>query len=117
MKHFSLNEFDSPDIESGGENMDQGFLDLLDEARSIADIPFKINSGFRTKEHNEKVGGKPKSSHLRGYAADIACNDSRSRHIIIDSLLSAGFNRIGIAKSFIHVDNDPEKDGDVIWVY
>ena len=28
---------------------------------------------------------------------------------IISALLKAGFNRIGVAKSFIHVDDDPEK--------
>ena len=117
MKHFKHYEFDSPDVQGSGQMMDTGFLSIIDEAREIADIPFNITSGYRTKSHNEKVEGKPNSSHLRGYAADIACNDSRSRFIIIDALLDAGFTRIGVASSFIHVDNDPEKDGNVIWTY
>jgi hypothetical protein len=31
--------------------------------------------------------------------------------------MEAGFNRIGIAPTFIHVDNDPSKPEDVIWLY
>jgi hypothetical protein len=28
-----------------------------------------------------------------------------------------GFNRIGVANTFIHVDNDPSLPEDVIWTY
>lgn len=117
MLHFQLYEFDSPDEAGSGKYMDESFLSMLDDARGIAGISFTINSGFRTKSHNAYVGGKEKSSHQYGYAADIHCTESRSRFIIIDALIKAGFSRIGIAKSFIHVDNDPDKDGDVSWVY
>jgi len=98
-------------------NMDLGFLAKLDEAREIAGIPFKINSAFRTPEHNAKVGGKDNSSHLKGLAVDISATDSRSRFIILGALIKVGFNRIGIAKTFIHVDDDKEKSGRVVWVY
>ena len=117
MRNFELSEFDSPDEKGSGKYMDESFLSMLDDARGIAGISFTINSGFRTKSHNAYVGGKEKSSHQYGYAADIHCTDSRSRFIIIDALIKAGFSRIGIAKSFIHVDNDPDKDRDVSWVY
>jgi uncharacterized protein YcbK (DUF882 family) len=117
MKHFEEYEFDSPDQEGSGLLMDCDFLEKLDQAREIADVPFKINSGFRTVDHNKKVGGKSESSHLKGLAVDISCTDSRSRYYIITALLEAGFNRIGVGNSFIHVDNDSGKDGDVIWTY
>ena len=117
MKYFTLDEFDSPDLPNSGINMDANFLSMLDDARHMADIPFKINSGYRTKEHNYKVGGKEKSSHLVGKAADISCSGSRERWIIITALQDAGFNRIGIANNFIHVDSDENKSPNVIWTY
>ena len=117
MLHFELSEFDSPDEIGSGSRMQSSTLQMLDDARGIAGIPFRINSGFRTKSHNAYVGGSRDSSHCYGYAVDIHCTDSRSRFIIIDSLRKAGFNRIGIADTFIHTDNDPDKDADVIWLY
>ena len=117
LKHFKLSEFDSPDAVGSGSKMNPEFLQRLDNARTLAGVPFKINSGFRTKTHNEKVKGVKDSSHCLGFAADIHANDARSRLLIVSSLLKAGFNRIGIANSFIHVDNDPSKDKNCIWLY
>jgi len=122
MLHFELSEFDSPDEISTGKLMDSAFLQMLDDARGIAGIPFRITSGFRTPSHNAYVGGvqpslKSKgSSHLFGYAADIACNNSADREVILNSLIRAGFRRIGIANGFIHVDNDPDKNA-AVWLY
>lgn len=96
--------------------MEYGFVRALSRARVIADVPFKINSGYRTPEHNKKVGGKNTSSHLKGVAADIHCNNDKTRSKIIRALVDAGFRRIGIARTFIHVDSDPDK-ADAIWLY
>ncbi len=117
MKFFKLKEFDSPDLKGSGKLMDETFLAMLEDARNIANIPFKINSGFRTIEHNKKVGGVKSSSHLRGLASDISCIDGTSRFIILNALQQAGFNRIGISKSFIHCDIDMFKPKNVIWIY
>jgi zinc D-Ala-D-Ala carboxypeptidase len=117
LKYFNLSEFDSPDEVGSGNKMDSKFLEKLDYARHNAGIPFKINSGYRTKEHNLKVGGRIGSSHLKGLAADIAYNGSRERYIILNALISVGINRLGIGKSFIHCDIDNSKDQDVIWLY
>jgi uncharacterized protein YcbK (DUF882 family) len=117
MIHFTHSEFDSPDQKGSGKNMQQSFLNMLDDAREIADISFIVNSGFRTKQHNKKVGGKSGSSHLKGYAVDLKAKDSRSRFIMLHALIAVGFTRIGIGKTFIHVDNDPNKDPQVTWLY
>ena len=116
MKNFKLAEFDSPDQPGSGKHMKKEFLEMIDEARTIAGIPFKINSGFRTRKHNEIVGGRVGSSHLAGCAADIHCSTSGNRIKIVNALVAAGFNRIGIAKTFIHCDNDITKEP-ALWLY
>ena len=117
LKHFKYEEFASPDLPDSGYLMDSTFVGMLDNARKSSSVPFKINSAYRSEKHNQRVGGKKNSSHLVGKAADISCTDSRSRWIIISALQKAGFNRIGIAKTFIHVDSDEDKAADVIWTY
>jgi uncharacterized protein YcbK (DUF882 family) len=116
LNYFTLSEFDSPDLPNSGINMDSGFLTKLEEARAIAGIPFRITSGYRSKEHNEQVGGVPNSSHLKGVAADIAVSSGNERYIILNALIRAGFKRIGVAKTFIHCDTDDSKPNSV-WTY
>jgi len=94
------------------------FLDKLQKARKIANIPFVVNSGTRCEKRNKKVKGKKTSSHLKGLAVDISAKGSRERFEILNALLAVGFSRIGIASNFIHVDDDVlDKDSSVIWVY
>ena len=97
--------------------MDVDFLAKLDEARAYADIPFIINSAYRDKEQNARVGGTPNSSHLKGLAVDIKAKDSRTRFIILDALFAVGFSRIGVGSTFIHVDASVDKDQNVVWTY
>lgn len=98
------------------ENMDANFLNKLDKARSIAGLPFKINSAYRSPDHPLSIKN-PSSSHIKGLAVDISVTDSRTRFIVVDALIKAGFNRIGIADTFIHVDFDLDKSNKVIWTY
>lgn len=114
---FKLSEFDSPDEIGSGKKMNRKFLEMLQEARTIADVPFSINSGYRTKKHNLRVGGTPNSSHLKGLACDIKCTTSNRRAIILNALIKVGFKRIGIGNTFIHVDIDEDKPQNVYWLY
>ena len=98
------------------ENMDLHFLDKLDEAREYAGIPFIINSAYRSPEHKESIKN-PTSSHIKGLAVDIKAKDSITRFKVLDALIAVGFNRIGIAGTFIHVDLDLDKSQNVIWTY
>ena len=65
----------------------------------------------------KSVGGTPNSSHLIGWAADISATSSNRRFLIVQALMEVGFNRIGIGDTFVHVDCDPDKVGNVIWLY
>ncbi len=121
--YFKYSEFDSPDEAGSGErNMDREFLRLLDQARAISGVPFKINSGYRTKEYHDDLTARglptsPNSSHLKGCAADIHVSNNRVRYLIVRALMTVGLNRIGISRTFIHVDNDTTKTEDLIWQY
>ncbi len=124
LRHFNYSEFDSPDVQGSGQMMDKRILEMLDEARDKFDKPIHITSGFRTPFWNEEVGGKMPdengnggSSHLKGFAVDISCNNSADRFDLINCLLYVGFNRIGVAKTFIHADIDPDKVQGVMWTY
>jgi zinc D-Ala-D-Ala carboxypeptidase len=122
LNYFNFQEFDSPDeIGSGmpteqGGKMNKEFLFKLDEARMLAGTPFRITSGYRTEAHNKKVKGVKGSSHTKGCAVDIAVNSGLQRSAIVCALAKVGFTRIGIAKTFVHVDLDKEKQNS-IWLY
>ena len=116
-KYFTYEEFDSPDVQGSGQMMSEDLILILESIRNELGKPVIITSGYRTEAHNEKVGGKPNSSHLKGLAADIACKDSKYRFELVRELMEHGIDRIGIGNTFIHVDIDDSKSSDVIWTY
>jgi hypothetical protein len=97
----------------GVDKTEQSFLDKLEEARTIAGIPFPVNSGYRCPKHTQQS-----KNHGAGRAVDIACTDDRTRWIIVYSLIMAGFKRIGLAKTFIHADTmDQLGSAKAVWFY
>lgn len=117
MKYFTIDEFDSPDVPGSGERMDRHFLQLLDEIREEAGIAFHINSGYRTRAHNLEVGGGPNSAHTRGMAADIRATTGRQKALIVLAAAKNGIKRIGIGKTFVHIDIDGTLPSPTIWLY
>ena len=96
--------------------MNEQFLIALDMARRDAGLPFHVTSGYRCEKHNMAVGGATNSAHTKGLAVDIACQSSTERMKILKALLRY-FDRVGIAKTFIHVDADSTKESGVLWLY
>lgn len=113
--YFTAREEQCPCCGSGGLVPD--FRDKLNKARQIADVPFILTSAFRCAARNAEVGGAETSSHLAGLAVDIKCTDAWTRCKILSALFAAGFNRIGVGKTFIHVDDDLTKPQGVVWLY
>lgn len=102
----------------------KGFRDIntlslgrLMSARHLAGVPFIINSSIRCRTQNHIAGGRENSAHLTGQAFDIKATDSHTRFKILKAVIDAGFTRIGIAKGFIHVDDDCNKPVEVNWLY
>lgn len=92
-------------------------LQRLDDMRRRARIPILLNSGYRCLSYNAKVGGSKDSSHTKGLAMDISCTDSEHRFYYLRAALAAGFTRIGIGLTFLHLDIDPDKPQNCIWHY
>lgn len=103
-------------------NIDDTFLQKLNEARKIADLPFVMSSMSRCSKHNKEEGGSDTSSHLadkenkKCKAGDIATPTSFIRYKVLTALIQAGFTRIGISDYFIHADSDENKPN-ATWVY
>ena len=49
-------------------------LNVLQPLRATWEKPLIINSGYRCPELNDAVGGVATSQHLKGEAADVACD-------------------------------------------
>lgn len=72
MIYFSYAELGAADApEAIRCNIERLCTHLLDPIRESIGRPILINSGYRSPEHNRRVGGSPTSDHLRGLAADI----------------------------------------------
>ena len=96
---------------------DEFALQRLDRLRSLCGFPIKLNSAYRSPEYDKSKGRSGESAHCRGLAFDIACRNAEQRAYIVATAQKVGFLRIGIAKTFIHLDCDMVKPYPRIWLY
>jgi len=115
-EHFSRHEF-ACRCGCGFENIDMNLVAILENIRNALRSPIIITSGCRCEKHNEKAGGKPDSSHLKGKAVDIFIRDSCERFKCVAMAIEGDVKRVGIAKNFIHLDIDGSKPQKVLWLY
>ena len=93
-KNFTLAELtatshrrlqDAPSLEVI-RNLQNLCIHVLQPLRDTVGAPVYINSGYRSKRLNAKVGGVPNSRHLLGKAADIHCDNLAYAKVIFDIL-------------------------------
>lgn len=101
MRNFTPDEF------SDFAAMKPELLAMLDGARDVAGVPFRLTSTYRDGDDK---------SHGRGYAVDIRANTSGARFHIVRGLLAVGFHRIGVYDRHVHADCDPSLPSEVMWV-
>lgn len=97
--------------------IDEGLVVLLQCIREHFGKPITITSGYRTAEHNAKVGGSKSSQHLLGRAADIQVAGVSPDAVAAyaESLMPTwgGVGRYpvkaGRAKGWVHVDTRANK--------
>ena len=68
------------------QNLQKLCVLVLQPLRDTVGAPVYINSGYRSKRLNAKVGGVPNSRHLLGKAADIHCDNLAYAKVIFDIL-------------------------------
>lgn len=111
-KHFRLDEWDCMDGTPVPERYHINVTHCAHNLQVLRDFlnkPIRITSGWRSKEHNRKVGGMRNSQHLVGLAADIRVFGydpdilaSRVEGLIRIGAMTQG--GIGIYDDFLHVD-------------
>lgn len=114
-KYFKESEFTRCTPACKLSDMDEVLLWQLDKARDLAGVPFVINSAYRSESYEKSKGRNGTSSHCKGYAVDLRCKSSHIRSKMLCALVEAGFKRIGIYPTFLHVDVDPYKVS-AIWL-
>ena len=122
VKYFKSKEFASPDLPGSGDRMNHLLIRMLDDLRESLGEPIIINSGYRSKVRNDELvakggGAVEDSAHLKGLAIDIKCPDSSYRYTLLNKVFETGFLRVGVGKTFIHLDIDPDKPQAVFWLY
>lgn len=99
IKNFSLSELLATN--SGLPNHPSTFVEMeniLQTAKHLQTIrdafgrAIRINSSYRSKEVNAKIGGSPTSKHQQGLAADICAysgkeSDNRALYALLESKL------------------------------
>lgn len=81
---------------------DPEFLDRLQAVRNDVGRSLWLTSGHRCDLWNAAVGGAPMSQHKK-LAVDISLH-GHDRWGLLESCISHGFNGIGKATNFLHID-------------
>lgn len=81
----------------------------LQVLRDTIKEPIRINSGYRTPEYNNEIGGESNSKHMIAQAADITIQNKSPRQVynIIERLISEKKMRqggLGLYRGFVHYD-------------
>ena len=99
--NFNSAEFFSRNDDNEVAIIYPGLVALLQDIRNEVGFPIKVNSGYRSYEHNKRIGGAPASTHLFGMAADLTGQDLEA---IEQSALRLGAGGVKRYDTFVHVD-------------
>lgn len=82
---------------------------LLEPLREAWEQPLFINSGYRCRELNEKVGGVESSQHRKGEAADVGCSNPLELARLVLKL-NLPFDQMGLYPTFLHLSYTDNKE-------
>ncbi len=107
--HFKRSEFECG-CKCGFNTVDYELINVLEELRNYYKQPIHINSACRCLEHNESVGSKSTSQHVKGKACDITVSGVPT--IAVNHRLNSlypGKYGLGVYDNFNHIDVRSEK--------
>lgn len=122
-RYFKANEFYCSHTIT--ENMDQDFIDKLNNLRETYGKSISISSGYRDETHPvEAMKKDPKGgAHVSGKACDILV-DRKDAFELLSLAFLVGFTGIGVNQKggsrFLHLDtieNSPSRPRPTIWSY
>ena len=116
-KYFKPEEFERCNPSCSIEDMDQDFIDLLDDLRAKTGIPLVLHCAYRYQAQAKAKGRSGNSAHTEGLAVDIRCASGPNRMKILRAAIALRIRRIGIDGNFIHVDASKTLPQDTIWTY
>lgn len=111
--HFSLEELSPSDTppEEAMRRLQRLCVEVLEPIRSVVGCPLRVTSGYRTPEHNRRIGGSRHSQHLRGEAADVVplgIDPEVAMERIAEIIQDIPAGQIIIYRSgFLHISIDP----------
>jgi uncharacterized protein YcbK (DUF882 family) len=103
--HFKVKEFRS---KCGSDKVliDTDFVvNVLQKIREHFGAPITITSGYRSPEHNVKIGGSKNSLHLEGRAFDIQVKDIKPIQIAQYCEQICKIDGIIVYKNWCHIDS------------
>ena len=110
--HFSFDEMKCK--HSGLCDMDEGFMDKLEELRVVSNFGIAVTSGFRDTSHPvEQKKERPSGAHTTGKAVDLAVSRKKA-YIVLREAMRLGFTGIGVKQQgdarFLHLDTIGDQD-------
>ena len=99
------------------QNLQRLCVLVLQPLRDAIGRPVYINSGYRSKRLNKRVGGVPNSRHLQGKAADIHCDNLDYAKVIFDILKQNKYVDKAIIERRRPSPNPSRKGGGSVWVH
>ena len=99
------------------QNLQKLCVLVLQPLRDSLGAPVYINSGYRSKRLNARVGGVPNSRHLQGRAADIHCDNLDYAKVIFDLLKqNPNVDKVLIERKR-PTPNPSREGGGICWVH
>lgn len=122
-RYFTLDEFAcrGQDCCGGLAEMDEAFIDKLDELRHRVGFPIAVSSGYRCPTHNQRVSSTgPNGPHTTGKASDLRVDRTRAWYVLREAM-EIGFTGIGVQQKgnarFLHLDMLEQPPRPTVWSY